>query len=144
MSCFFIAEASYVIETSKENAKGETVLVITPNKMPVSLLQELAAIRGLLPEYDIVHNDPTGQNPIFVYSVSMVKLVVNGLECNSKKKAKHSAALEMLLLLNRLPATSDFGKFRNEFPADLVHLAEDASTLDLSEVQRLHGSSGKL
>ena len=138
-----ITEASYVLESGRDDSKGEMVLVITPNKLPVSLLQELAAIRGLLPEYDIVHKDPTGKNPTFVYSVSMVKLVVKGREFNSKKKAKHSAALEMLLMLNRLPKSSEFGKFRNEFPEDLVHLAEDASTLDLSEVQRLHASSGK-
>ena len=111
--------------------------------MPVSVLLELAQLQDLFPEYTLVHNDMSGQNHIFRYSVEIVKLVVNGLDCNSKKKAKHSAALEMLLMLKKLPQSAEFEKFRNEFPEDLVYLAEDASTLDLSEVQRLHGAFGK-
>ena len=129
---------------SDADAKGaKMVLVKTTNKMPVSLLQELAAINKLIPEYKLVHNEPVGQNPIFSYSVELVKLVVNSLKCNSKKKAKHLAALEMLLMLNKLPESSEFENFINEFPQDLVDLARHVSSLDLSEVQRLHGSSGK-
>merc|ERR1739838_394992 len=64
-------------------------------KTPVSLLQELYVRRGITPKYDLVQIEGAVHEPTFKYRVSVGELLATGCG-QSKKKAKHTAAKQML------------------------------------------------
>ena len=64
-------------------------------KTPISLLQEICMKCTIQPSYEIVSTEGQVHEPIFVYKVT-VGDIVSIAKGNSKKKAKHAAALSVL------------------------------------------------
>jgi dsRNA-specific ribonuclease len=75
------------IFNSEENPRSQ--------KTPVSLLQELCAKCGIVPTYEIMSSEGQIHDPIFVYRVTASDIIATA-KGNSKKRAKHAAALAVL------------------------------------------------
>ncbi|GIY26534.1 RISC-loading complex subunit tarbp2, partial [Caerostris extrusa] len=83
-------------------------------KTPISLLQELCAINGINPEYQLMSVEGAVHAPTFMYRVRVNEVVATATG-QSKKKAKHAAAkaaLEALLTKE--------GGFQDGFASDGV------------------------
>lgn len=65
------------------------------NKTPASIVQEYAAKKRLVPQYDIIYNGISQSKISFKYSLSLDGYETVG-EGSSKKEAKHVAALKLL------------------------------------------------
>nr|ARS01459.1 dsRNA binding protein 1 [Artemia franciscana] len=73
-------------------------------KTPVSLLQELYVKKGITPKYDLVQIEGAIHEPTFKYRVTVGDLVATG-SGQSKKKAKHTAAMTILEKIRAAAAT---------------------------------------
>ena len=64
-------------------------------KTPISLLQEIATKMTIQPVYVNISTEGQVHEPIFIYKLTMgdISVIAKG---NSKKKAKHAAALEYI------------------------------------------------
>ena len=64
-------------------------------KTPISLLQEIATKMAIQPVYENISTEGQVHEPVFIYKLTMgdIAVVAKG---NSKKKAKHAAALEYI------------------------------------------------
>ena len=72
-------------------------------RTPISLLQEICVKCSMQPNYQLISSQGQTHDPTFLYKVS-----VGDMECygrgNSKKKAKHNAALEILTQMHKQSA----------------------------------------
>ena len=73
-------------------------------KTPVSVLQEVYVKQGITPKYDLVQIEGNVHEPTFRYRVTVGEAVASG-SGNSKKKAKHEAAKNILM---KLKAAQDY------------------------------------
>merc|ERR1739844_542444 len=81
--------------SSTISGKSSVSSASSAQKTPVSLLQELYVRKGITPKYDLVQIEGAVHEPTFKYRVTVGELVATG-EGQSKKKAKHTAAKQML------------------------------------------------
>jgi RISC-loading complex subunit TARBP2 len=87
--------SSTISAVSRNSSISALAAPASAPKTPVSLLQELYVRKGITPKYDLVQIEGAVHEPTFKYRVSVVDLVATGCG-QSKKKAKHTAALAML------------------------------------------------
>ena len=65
------------------------------NETPVSLLNQLCTQNDLTPEYNLIAREGRVHAPVFTYQVTLLEISEEG-SGQSKKKAKHIAARQML------------------------------------------------
>jgi len=82
-------------ESPSKSANSSSLSNNSAPKTPVSLLQELYVRKGITPKYDLVQIEGAVHEPTFKYRVSVGELLATGCG-QSKKKAKHTAAKQML------------------------------------------------
>lgn len=82
-------------ETMGYDLQDKSAHISSLNKTPASIVQEYAAKKRLVPQYDIIYNGISQSKVTFKYSLSLDGYETVG-EGTSKKEAKHVAALKLL------------------------------------------------
>ncbi|KAK2712793.1 hypothetical protein QYM36_011474 [Artemia franciscana] len=88
-----------VVELALDKLNGDFEV-----KTPVSLLQELYMEKRITPKYDLIQIEGAQHEPTFKYRVSVGDLIATGTG-QSKKKAKHAAAMIILEKIKTAVAT---------------------------------------
>lgn len=82
-------------ETMGYDLQDKSAHISSLNKTPASIVQEYAAKKGLVPQYNIIYNGISQSKVSFKYSLLLDGYETVG-EGSSKKEAKHVAALKLL------------------------------------------------
>ncbi|KAK2712792.1 hypothetical protein QYM36_011474 [Artemia franciscana] len=103
-----IRDAEKALSLNENSLKGHfrkgQALVGLKVKTPVSLLQELYMEKRITPKYDLIQIEGAQHEPTFKYRVSVGDLIATGTG-QSKKKAKHAAAMIILEKIKTAVAT---------------------------------------
>ncbi|CAK9301308.1 unnamed protein product [Gordionus sp. m RMFG-2023] len=71
------------------------------SKTPISYLHQLCLKKGYTPQYNLIGQEGRTHEPLFIFNCHVADLVSNG-QGTSKKKARHKAAQNMLILISNL------------------------------------------
>ena len=97
-------------------------------KTPVSILQEIYVSQGITPKYDLVQIEGKVHEPTFRFRVTVGEVVASG-NGNSKKKAKHEAAKNVL---KKLKAAQEYFNVDEENRSQSIEDSNDKSQTDIA------------
>lgn len=92
------------------------------NKNPITVINEYACQNRLVPEYKLLQTNIVHNEKVYKYALTLNNDMTVGTGI-SKKKAKHVAASEMIMLILNNQNTSSKNKLKNILPNDLTNFS---------------------